>query len=101
MPQLTESTPTASESPAVMEALRNKIRQLEKKEAATQRQMELMRRRSDQQETDRKIQQIAEKQKAQARCDKLEALLEKGEMQARFDKLESNTKQRWRKERRK
>jgi hypothetical protein len=75
MPQLAGSIPvsTASATPAVMEVLRNKIRQLE---AATQRQMELMQRRFDRQEADRKME--VQKQEAQARCDKLQAQLEKG-----------------------
>jgi hypothetical protein len=58
MPQLTGSisVSTASTSPpAVMGALRNKVRQLEKKEAATQRQIELMQKRFDRQEADRKM----------------------------------------------
>jgi hypothetical protein len=74
MPQLAGSIPvsTASTSvPAVMEALRNKIKQLEK-EAATQRQVEVMQRRFDRQEADRKIE--LHKQEAQARCDELEAI---------------------------
>jgi hypothetical protein len=56
MPQLPGPIPITSESPPAMEALRNKIRQL-KKEAATQRQMEVMQRRFDQQEAGRKIEQ--------------------------------------------
>jgi hypothetical protein len=81
-----------------MKALWNKIQQLEKKEAATQRQVEVMQRRFDRQEANRKIE--LHKQEAEARCDKLQALLEKGEAktkikmdkrdaQARCDKLEA------------
>jgi hypothetical protein len=58
MPQLSGAIPVSNAStsaPAVMEALRNKIQQLEKKEAATQQQVEEMQRRFDRQEADRKI----------------------------------------------
>jgi hypothetical protein len=81
-----------------MEALRNKIQQLEKKEAVTQRQVEVMQRRFYRQEADRKIElhkQEAEARfdkieaKAQARCDKLQALLEKGEAKAELDKRDA------------
>ena len=89
MPQLTGYIPVSNAStsaPAVMEALRNKIQQLEKKEAATQRQVEVMQRRFDRQEADRKIE--LHKQEAQARCDKLEAKAEMDKRDARSDKLE-------------
>jgi hypothetical protein len=101
MPQLSGAIPVSNAStsaPVVMEALRNKIQQLEKKEAATQRQVEVMQRRFGRQEADRKIE--LHKQEAQARFDKLEAKAEmdkrdaKAEMdkrdaQARCDKLEA------------
>jgi hypothetical protein len=106
MPQLPGRVPTASES--TMEALRNKIRQLETVEAAVpamQQQMELMQRRFDQQDSTREIQQMAlkmelykqeaqtkatgevDKQKVQAKAE-----MDKVKAQARFDKLEANTK---------
>jgi hypothetical protein len=69
-----------------MEALWNKIQQLEK-EAATQRQMEVMQMRFDRQDADRKIE--LHKQEAQARCDKLQALLEKGEAKAEMEKRDA------------
>jgi colicin import membrane protein len=84
-----------------MEALRNKIQQLEKKEAATQRQMEVVQRRFDRHECDRKVeryeqevQALREKGEIQARCDKLEAKAEmdKRDAQARCDKLEAKAK---------
>jgi hypothetical protein len=91
MPQLAGPIHVSNASaspPAVMEALRNKIKQLEK-EAATQRQMEVMQRRFDRQEGDRKME--FHKQEAQARCDKLEATAEmdKRDAQARCDNLET------------
>jgi hypothetical protein len=94
MPQLIGSTSVSianASPPTAMEALRNKILQLEKKEAATQRQMEVMQRRFDRQEADRKSE--LHKQEAQVRCDKLEAKAEmdtcKRDAQARCDKLEA------------
>ena len=97
MPQLSGSIPIASESPSIMEALQKKIRELEK-EAATQRHMELMQRRFDQQEAVRKMEQLAlkiemDRREAQTRSDKLEAKSEmemmKRDAQARSDKLEA------------
>jgi hypothetical protein len=85
-----------------MEALQNKIRQLET-EAATKQQMEQMQRRFDQQENDRKLEQLNFKfdkreahAKAIAEADKREAQakaeMDKREGQARCDKLEANAK---------
>jgi hypothetical protein len=114
MPQLPRFIPTGSESPpAIMEALRNKIRQLETA-AAMQQQMEQIQRRFDQQENERKMDQMGlkmeldkreaqaiaiaevDKREAQARCDKLKANakaeMAKREAQTRFDKLEASAK---------
>jgi hypothetical protein len=100
MPQLPGATSIASESPSVMEALRNKIRQLEKEAATQQRNTEQMQQRFEQQETGRKMEQMALKMKmdkreaqAQARSEKLEANAEmdKRDAQARCDKLEAKS----------
>ena len=82
MPQLPGASPTASVIPSAdMEALRTKIRELEKEAAATQRHIK-MKQRFVQQEADRKIEQMALKNE----MDKREALA-----QARSDKLEAKT----------